>query len=66
MRAAFWAHMTLLIIALDRMQAILQDRPFMLGDTPSIADYGLMGPMLRHFSQDAYQPKQRARALAGF
>ncbi|MBO6555527.1 MAG: glutathione S-transferase [Pseudomonadales bacterium] len=38
--------------ALTNMTAMLQDRPFLLGETPSIADYGMMGPMLRHFGQD--------------
>jgi len=38
--------------ALRTMTAMLQDRPFLLGDAPSIADFGMMGPMLRHFSQD--------------
>ncbi len=34
------------------MSASLVNRPFMLGHSPSIADFGLMGPMLRHFGQD--------------
>jgi len=38
--------------ALANMTAMLQDRPYLLGDSPSIADFGLMGPMLRHFGQD--------------
>lgn len=38
--------------ALDRMSAILKLRPFLLGQTPTIADFGLMAPMFRHFSQD--------------
>ena len=40
------------LAALDRMQAILARRPFLLGDTPTIADFGMMAPMFRHFSQD--------------
>jgi glutathione S-transferase len=40
------------LTALDRLQAIFEIRPFVLGDTPTIADFGLMGPMLRHFGQD--------------
>ena len=38
--------------ALDRMSAILALRPFLLGERPTIADFGMMGPMLRHFGQD--------------
>ncbi|MEM7018900.1 MAG: glutathione S-transferase N-terminal domain-containing protein, partial [Pseudomonadota bacterium] len=38
--------------ALDGMTSALAQRPFLLGDSPSIADIGLMGPMLRHFGQD--------------
>jgi len=34
------------------MSDILVNSPFLLGNKPSIADFGLMGPMLRHFSQD--------------
>lgn len=38
--------------ALDLLQAIFEQRPFILGETPTIADFGMMAPMLRHFSQD--------------
>jgi glutathione S-transferase len=38
--------------ALDRLEAIFAKRCFVLGDAPSIADFGFMGPMLRHFGQD--------------
>jgi len=34
------------------MSTLLESRPFLFGDQPSIADIGLMGPMLRHFGQD--------------
>jgi len=40
------------LAALERLQAIFEVRPFVLGDRPTIADFGLMGPMLRHFGQD--------------
>lgn len=40
------------LTALDRMEAILERRPFLLGNTPTIADFGMMAPMFRHFSQD--------------
>ncbi len=38
--------------ALANMTRLLEDNPYLLGKTPSVADIGLMGPMLRHFSQD--------------
>jgi len=38
--------------ALDQLEAVFAERPFLLGDAPSIADFGFVGPMLRHFSQD--------------
>jgi len=31
---------------------ILQQRPYLLGNSPSLADIAFMGPMFRHFSQD--------------
>ncbi|MEM9623985.1 MAG: glutathione S-transferase domain-containing protein, partial [Pseudomonadota bacterium] len=37
---------------LTLMSTALQNRPFVLGHRPSLADVGLMGPMLRHFAQD--------------
>ena len=38
--------------ALDNMTRMLEGRRFLLGDAPSLADFGFMGPMLRHFGQD--------------
>jgi len=38
--------------AMRAMQSMLRERPYLLGNTPSIADIGMMGPMLRHFGQD--------------
>ncbi len=38
--------------AMRGMRSMLKDRPYLLGNTPSIADIGMMGPMLRHFGQD--------------
>jgi hypothetical protein len=35
-----------------RFIALLVERPYLLGRSPSIADFGMMGPMLRHFGQD--------------
>lgn len=47
----FHADRTYLTV-LDRLQAIFEQRPFILGQTPTIADFGMMAPMFRHFSQD--------------
>jgi len=38
--------------ALDHMSRMLATRRFLLGDAPCLADFGFMGPMLRHFGQD--------------
>jgi glutathione S-transferase len=38
--------------ALSHMTAMLKQRPYLLGSAPSLADFGMMGPMLRHFGQD--------------
>jgi glutathione S-transferase len=37
---------------LERIEPALRTRPFLLGERPTIADYGLYGPMFRHFSHD--------------
>lgn len=53
------------LTALDRMQAILERRPFLLGEGPTIADIGMMGPMFRHFGQDPTPAEiMRSRAPA--
>jgi len=38
--------------AMKFMTQMLENRPYLLGQTPSVADIGFMGPMMRHFSQD--------------
>jgi len=38
--------------ALASLDPVFGSRPFLLGEMPTIADFGLMGPMLRHFGQD--------------
>jgi len=38
--------------ALAALDPVFARRLFLLGDRPSVADFGLMGPMLRHFGQD--------------
>jgi len=37
---------------LQWLSAILKNRPFLLGESPCIADIAFMGPFFRHFSQD--------------
>ena len=34
------------------LEVVFSDRPFMLGERPTIADFGLIGPFLRHFVHD--------------
>ncbi len=52
--------------ALDIMQKALDERPYLFGERPTLADIGLFGPMFRHFSQDptpAEIMRQRAPAV---
>ena len=42
----------LYIDLLDLLQPILKKRPFLFGDRPCEADFGLQGPMFPHFSND--------------
>ena len=49
--------------ALDAMTRVLEQRPYMLGTKPSLADFGLMAPMFRHFSQDP-EPEEIMRTRA--
>ena len=37
---------------LDVLEPVFQARPFLLGDRPTLADIGLMGPLFRHFAMD--------------
>ena len=37
---------------LQALRTALSNKPFLLGQRPTIADIGLMGPCLRHFSMD--------------
>jgi len=50
---ATWDHVEAgYLRVLDCLEAVFAERPFLLGDAPTNADFGLMGPMLRHFSMD--------------
>lgn len=51
---------------LDRLSKIFSDRPFLLGQAPSLADFGFFASMFRHFSQDptaADHMRERAPAV---
>lgn len=37
---------------LELLETVFQDRPFIFGARPTLADFGLCGPLFRHFSQD--------------
>lgn len=37
---------------LEHLQAILKSRPYLLGNKPSLVDFGFAGPFFRHFGQD--------------
>jgi glutathione S-transferase len=37
---------------LAALQAIVSSRPFLLGDVPTLADFGFFGSMFRHFASD--------------
>jgi glutathione S-transferase len=37
---------------LDRLAPVFESRPFLLGERPTVADFGLFGSMFRHFALD--------------
>ena len=48
-----WDHVeSVFYNTLSQFSQILKSRPFLLGDRPSIADFGFFGPMFRHFAMD--------------
>jgi glutathione S-transferase len=49
--------------AFDGLNAVLAERPYLLGERPTIADYGFVGPMFHHFAQDP-TPAQLMRQRA--
>ncbi len=52
---------------LDRLEAILESQPYLLGGKPCLADFGFFASMFRHFSEDP-TPRQimQQRAPAVF
>jgi glutathione S-transferase len=52
---------------LDSLQEILSETPYLLGDRPTLVDFGYMGPMFRHFFCDPTPVEiMRERAPAVF
>ena len=52
---------------LDRLSDIFATRPFLLGEAPTLADFGFFASMFRHFSQDPTPVEiMRTRAPAVF
>ncbi len=50
---ATWDHVeSIYTDSLAHLSAILDNRPFLFGTRPSLADFGFFGPMFRHFSMD--------------
>ncbi|MFT5484951.1 MAG: glutathione S-transferase [Halieaceae bacterium] len=48
-----WDHVEKIFYdSLDQFNAILVNRPYLLGSRPSLADFGFFGPMFRHFAMD--------------
>lgn len=37
---------------LDSMSVMLEEQPYLLGSHPTLVDFGLFGPMFRHYAQD--------------
>ncbi|MEM1402742.1 MAG: glutathione S-transferase family protein [Pseudomonadota bacterium] len=51
--AATWPHVeSLYLNTLDRLETVFSNRPYLLGNSPSLGDFGLFAPMFRHFAQD--------------
>lgn len=48
-----WDHVeSIYLNTLDRLEAIFRDRPYLLGERPTLGDFGFFASMFRHFSQD--------------
>lgn len=51
---------------LDRLEAIFRSRPYLLGERPTLADFGFFASMFRHFGQDptaGHLMRERAPAV---
>jgi glutathione S-transferase len=50
---ATWDHVEgTYLKALDQLEAIFRERSYLLGDAPTLADFGFFASMFRHFAQD--------------
>jgi glutathione S-transferase len=50
---ATWSHVEAIYLeTLGQLESIFQVRPYLLGDLPSLADFGFFASMFRHFAQD--------------
>ena len=48
-----WDHVEgIYLKALAQLEAVFELRPFLLGDLPTLADFGFFASMFRHFAQD--------------
>jgi len=63
-----WDHVEAIYFdTLDRLSNIFATRPFLLGEAPTLADFGFFASMFRHFSQDPTPAElMRERAPAVF
>lgn len=63
-----WDHVeSIYLQTLDRLEAIFATRPYLLGERPTLGDFGFFASMFRHFSQDPTASDiMRARAPGVF
>ncbi|WOJ97463.1 glutathione S-transferase N-terminal domain-containing protein [Congregibacter brevis] len=48
-----WDHVeSIYLNTLDRLEVVFSKRPYLLGDKPTLGDFGLFASMFRHFAQD--------------
>ena len=42
------------LVLLEQLETVFSEQPYLMGQRPSVADFGLFGPMFRHFVSDPY------------
>lgn len=67
-RRETWAHVeSIYLKSLAQLEAIFRVRPYLLGELPTLADFGFFASMFRHFAQDPTASElMRARAPGVF